>query len=256
MRMAKNLVVLLSRKVLPHMRMKALRMQTTLENPSVIRQGKFFYVFLCQVLLLVLFPYLSQPGLLVFLRLLVAVAFVSGVYAVSDKRAQWITALALAIPAVALNTVHAFRPYPQIALPMLISTILFLILTLVSLLRAVGRAKRITHDTIYGALSVYLLMAIAWAAAYLLLVTIHPGAIVMDAARHPNHGMDWSDCVFYSFVTLTSQGNGDIVPMTAQARSLSILEAVSGTMYVAVLVARLVGLYSSGKTQVDPEAAS
>jgi hypothetical protein len=231
-------------------------MQITLENSSVIRQGKFFYVFLCQVLLLVLFPYLRQPGLLVFLRLLVAVAFVSGVYGVSDKRAQWITALALAIPAVALNTVHAFRPDPQIAVPMLIFTILFLVFTLVSLLRAVVRAERVTYDTIYGALSVYLLMAIAWAAAYLLLVTIQPVGIIMDAARHPNHRMDWSDCVFYSFVTLTSQSTGDIVPMTAQARSLSILEAVSGTMYVAILVARLVGLYSSAKSQVNPQAAS
>ena len=232
-------------------------MPTTLKNPSVIRQGKFFYVFLFQVLLLVLFPYLKQSGLpLVLFRLLGAVALVSGVYAVSDKRAQWITALALAIPAVALNTVHAFRPDPQIAVPMLIFTILFLVFTLVLLLRAVVRAERVTYDTIYGALSVYLLMAIAWAAAYLLLVTIQPGAIVMDAARHPNHEMDWSDCVFYSFVTLTSQSNGDIVPMTAQARSLSILEAVSGTMYVAILVARLVGLYSSGKSQVNPQAAS
>jgi hypothetical protein len=178
------------------------------------------------------------------------------VYGVSDKRAQWITALALAIPAVALNTVHAFRPDPQIAVPMLIFTILFLVFTLVSLLRAVVRAERVTYDTIYGALSVYLLMAIAWAAAYLLLVTIQPVGIIMDAARHPNHRMDWSDCVFYSFVTLTSQSTGDIVPMTAQARSLSILEAVSGTMYVAILVARLVGLYSSAKSQVNPQAAS
>jgi len=224
-------------------------METTLENPSVSRQGRFFYVFVCQVLLLVLFPYLKQTGLpCVLFRLLGAVALVSGVYAVSDKRAQWITALALAVPAVALNTVLAFRPDPQILVAMLIFTILFLVLTLVALLRAVARGDRVTHDTIYGALSVYLLMAIAWAAAYSLLVTIHPDAIVMDAARHPNHSMDWSDCVFYSFVTLTSQGNGDIVAMTAQARSLSILEAVSGTMYVAVLVARLVGLYSSGKS--------
>jgi hypothetical protein len=224
-------------------------METTLENPSVSRQGRFFYVFVCQVLLLVLFPYLKQTGLpWVLFRLLGAVALVSGVYAVSDKHAQWITALALAVPAVALNTVLAFRPDPQIVVAMLIFTILFLVLTLVALLRAVARADRVTHDTIYGALSVYLLMAIAWAAAYSLLVTIHPDAIVMDAARHPNHSMDWSDCVFYSFVTLTSQGNGDIVAMTAQARSLSILEAVSGTMYVAVLVARLVGLYSSGKS--------
>jgi hypothetical protein len=66
-------------------------MQTTPENPSVIRQGKFFYVF---------------------------------------ERAQWITALALAIPAVALNIVFAFRPDRQIAVPMLIFTILFLVLTL------------------------------------------------------------------------------------------------------------------------------
>jgi hypothetical protein len=227
-------------------------MQTTLANPAATRRGKFFYVFACQVLFLVLFPYLTQPGLpLVLFRLLGAVALVSGVYAVSDKRAQWITALGLAIPAVALNIVLAFRPDPQIVVPMLIFTILFLVLTLVSLLRAVARAERVTRDTIYGALSVYLLMAIAWAAAYSLLVTIHPGAIVMDAARHPNPRMDWSDCVFYSFVTLTSQGNGDIVAMTAQARSLSILEAVSGTMYVAVLVARLVGLYSSGKSEVN-----
>ena len=139
---------------------------------------------------------------------------------------------------------------------MLIFTILFLVFTLISLLRAVVRAERITHDTIYGGLSVYLLMAIAWAAAYLLLVTIQPGAIVMDTARHPNHAMDWFDCVFYSFVTLTSLGYGDIVPMTAQARSLSVLEAVSGIMYVAVLIARLVGLHSALKSQMIPEAAS
>src|SRR5271167_3801711 len=103
-------------------------MQTTLENPSAIRHGKLFYVFASQVLLLVLFPYLTQPGLpLVLFRLLGAVALVSGVHAVSDKRAQWITALALAVPAVALNIVFAFRPNPQIVVPMLIVTILFLV---------------------------------------------------------------------------------------------------------------------------------
>ena len=231
-------------------------LQTTLAVPLTKRQGKFFYLFLCQVLLLVSFPYLERPGLpLVLFRLLGAVAFVSGVYAVSDRRAQWITAVVLAIPAGVLNAVFALRPNPRIAVPTLIFSILFILFTLVSLLRAVVRAERVTHDTIYGALSVYLLMAIAWGATYLLLETLQPGAIFMDPARHPNHRMDWSDCVFYSFVTLTSLGYGDIVPMTAQARSLSILEAVSGIMYVAVLIARLVGLHSVGKSQLNPEAA-
>jgi hypothetical protein len=70
----------------------------------------------------------------------------------------------------------------------------------------------------------------------------------MNAARHANHKIDWFDTMFYSFVTLTSLGYGDIVPMTAQARSLSILEAVSGIMYVAVLISRLVGLYSAQRS--------
>lgn len=188
-----------------------------------------------------------------FFRSLGAVAFVSGVYAVRDRRAEWITAFALAIPAGVLNAVFAFRPNPRIAMPMLIFTILFRVFTLVSLLRAVIRAERVTHDTIYGGLSVYLLMAITWAAAYFLLVTLRPNAIVMDAPRHPNHTMDWFDCIFYSFVTLTSLGHGDIVPMTAQARSLSV-EAVRGIMYVAVLIARLVGVYAAAKSQVNDQA--
>jgi len=231
--------------------------QTMLEVPSTRKQGKFFYLFLCQVLLLVVFPYLERPGLpMVLFRSLGAAAFVSGVYAVSDRRVQWITALAIAFPAGVFNAVYAFRPDPRIAVPTLVFTILFVVFTLASLLRAVVRAERVTLDTIYGALSVYLLMAIAWSAAYLLLVTIQPDAIVMDAARHPNHTMDWSDCVFFSFVTLTSLGYGDIVSMTAQARSLSILEAVSGIMYVAVLIARLVGVHAAAKSQASLEAAS
>ena len=229
---------------------------TTLEALPARRPGKFFYLFLCQVLLLVLFPYLEKPGLPILLfRLLGAAAFVSGVYAVSERRAQWIIALALAVPAGVLNVVAAFLPDSRIAVPTLIFTILFLVFTLVSLLRAVVRAERVTRDTIYGAISVYMLMAITWAAAYLLLVTVQPDALTMDAARHPHHTMDWFDCVFYSFVTLTSLGYGDILPMTAQARSLSMLEAVSGIMYVAILIARLVGLYSAMKSQADPEAA-
>ena len=68
--------------------------------------------------------------------------------------------------------------------------------------------------------------------------------------------MDWFDWVFYSFVTLTWLGYGGIMPITARARSLSILQAVSGIMYVAVLVARLVGLHSTGKSQLILEAAS
>jgi hypothetical protein len=182
----------------------------------------------------------------VFFRIVSALTFVAAVYAVSDKRVQWITGLLLAGPTAVLNIWVAFHPASSaLTVLSLVSTLIFLGFTMLVLLRAVLRTETVTRDTIYGALSVYFLMAFVWGIAYMLLETLQPGGLSMDAVRHPNHTVDWFDCMFYSFVTLTSLGYGDMVPISAQCRSLSILEAVSGIMYVAVLVARLVGLYSA-----------
>jgi len=218
-------------------------------------QNKFLYLLAAQVSLIVLFPFLAKPGLaIVIFRLLSTLSFLAAVYAVSEKRVQWITGLVLAVPAAVLNTVFSFHPGAlTLAVPSLGFTLLFLSFTLIALLRAVLRTQRVTLDTIYGALSVYLQMAFAWGIAYLLLETIQPGGLSMDVVRHPNHTVDWFDCMFYSFVTLTSLGYGDMVPISAQCRSLSVLEAVSGIMYVAVLVARLVGLYAAGKSDYSNE---
>jgi hypothetical protein len=202
------------------------------------------------MLLIVVFPYLARPGLsTVLFRLLAALAFVAAVYAVSDKRTQWVTGLILALTAGVLNTISTLQTGSSLVVLSLISTVIFLGFTLLTLLRSVLRTETVTRDTIYGAISVYLLMAFVWGIAYLLLETIQPGGLSMDAARHSKHTVDWFDCMFYSFVTLTSLGYGDMVPISPQCRSLSVVEAVSGIMYVAVLVARLVGLYAAGKSE-------
>ena len=144
--------------------------QTTLVTSTARRQSRFFYLFLSQVLLIALFPYLAKPGLAtVIFRLLGAFAFLSAVYAVSEKRAQWITGLVLAVIAGALNAVSTLHPDLRIAVSNLVCAILFLGFTLVVLLRAVLRSQTVTRDTIYGALSVYLLMAFLWGVAYFLL---------------------------------------------------------------------------------------
>jgi hypothetical protein len=213
--------------------------------PALRRQGKFFYLFVAQVLLLALFPYLDRPGVpTVIFRSMGAMAFVAGVYAVSERRAQRMTALWLAILAIVPYTIVTIRPNSRLMAPALLSTLIFLVFTLVSLLRAVLRTMKVTHDTIYGSLSVYLLIAMTWGCAYFLLVTFQPAALSVDPVRGSNHNIDWSECMFYSFVTLTSLGGG-LVPISPQARSLTILENVSGVLYVAVLMARLVSAYSA-----------
>src|SRR5689334_15791585 len=163
-------------------------------------RARFRYLFFVQLTLLTLFPYLERAGLpAVLFRLFGAIAFFTAVYAVSDRRVQWVTALLLAIPTGIFNVVFAMRPSSGIEIPTLALTILFLSYTLVSLLRAVLRGPRVTSDTIYGAISVYLLMAIVWGVAYLLLETLQPGSLSVDTVRHPALKIDWFDCIFYSF---------------------------------------------------------
>jgi len=231
---------------------------TTISQPiatlttALRRQGKFFYLFIAQVLLLALFPYLDRPGVpTIIFRSLAVLAFVAGVYAVSERRWHWMTALALAILAIVPYIIVTVRPNTRLMAPALLCALIFLAFTLVILLRAVLRTMEVTHDTIYGSLNVYLLMAMTWGFAYLLLVMLQPTALSIDPLRNSNYSIDWSDCMFYSFVTLTSLGGG-LVPVSPQARSLTILENVSGILYVAVLIARLISAHSASILRRTP----
>ncbi len=214
-------------------------------STALRRQGKFFYLFVAEVMVLVLFPYLDRPGFpsIVF-RSLATMAFLAGVHAVSDKRSHRMTAQGLAILAIAPYIMVTLHPNARLTITTVLCSLIFLAFTLLFLLRAVLRTMEVTHDTIYGSLSVYLLIGMTWGCAYLLVVMFQPDALLSETLGHPNHSIDWSDCMFYSFVTLTSLGGG-IVPLSPQVRSLSILESVSGVLYVAVLVARLVSVYSA-----------
>lgn len=79
-----------------------------------------------------------------------------------------------------------------------------------------------------------------WAFVYSLMESIHPGSFSI-AEGQINAGR--SLYVYYSFVTLTTLGYGDITPMTAPANSISILEAIIGKLFLAILIARLVGIH-------------
>jgi voltage-gated potassium channel len=111
-------------------------------------------------------------------------------------------------------------------------------------------AKRIVFDMICGALCVFVLFGMCWANVYTLLERLVPGSFAIDFARyHVDAGADPFAAAgvftYYSFVTLTTVGYGDIVPASATARWLVWLEAVFGQFYMAVFVSRLIGLQVS-----------
>jgi hypothetical protein len=109
------------------------------------------------------------------------------------------------------------------------------------LLKRVLRDGRINLHRIMGAIGSYLLIGLVFAQAYRLLAYYIPGAFVHNGA--PSTYENLSDSLHYfSFITLTSTGYGDITPVHPYARSLATLEALSGNLFLAVLIARLVAM--------------
>ena len=116
----------------------------------------------------------------------------------------------------------------------------FYAFALVQLLHYVLRPEAMTADKLYGAAAVYLMLGITWAFGYGVLEYFHPGAFTLGGTAKV---LEFSELIYFSFVVLTSTGFGDILPVVMQARFLVILEVLTGVMYVAILIARLTGVY-------------
>ena len=111
----------------------------------------------------------------------------------------------------------------------------------VALFRLVFSRPRVTAEVIYAAVSIYLLLGALFVPLYGTLEVFSPGAFV-DTLR-PDEDVAWQQLIYFSYVSLTTLGFGDILPASGWARSFVSLEAVVGVLYLAILMARLVSLY-------------
>ena len=164
-------------------------------------------------------------------------------------------AAAICVPQFTFAFAYLILGLPEAELPANILTIVFYTYALVRVLAYVMRGPVVTSDRIFGALSVYLLIGVIWGTGYALLEIIRPDSFVVDAVHNPDSILDFKEFVYFSFVTLTTVGYGEITPVGPQARSLAILEAIGGQFYLAVLIARLVSLYQPETSKGHSERA-
>jgi hypothetical protein len=154
-----------------------------------------------------------------------------------------VSALAAIISSVFLY----FHRTPAFELLNLASFALFFSVIILDILAFVLKSERITADTIFASVSAYLLIGVLWSFFYIMVEYLHPGSFSipefdsLEGASSPRDRYDHLS--YFSFVTLTTLGYGDITPLGHGTRSLAALEAVTGQMYVAVLIARLVALH-------------
>jgi Ion channel len=139
--------------------------------------------------------------------------------------------------------------HPAVSINMFSSMLLsgFYTFTLINILIYVIRGKKVTKDKIYGGLSVYLLIGFAWAPLYRLVCINNPSSF--SGTQSAYAGVYHFDFIYYSFVTICTVGFGDIVPVSGLARSLTLLEAMTGVVYMAVMISRLISLYKTDEEE-------
>ena len=131
----------------------------------------------------------------------------------------------------------------------MVNTLSILFLSYISVLigRFLFETDRISIDMVLASICLYLLIGLLWAFIYQLIEVNHSGAFrftSLDSFPLDPRSMR-REFIYYSYVTISTLGYGDITPVTRIARSWAVLETLTGQIYIAVVIARLVGLYIS-----------
>jgi len=176
---------------------------------------------------------------------LLTLVLLSAVLVVGTNRRERVIAVVLVIPAIVGKWVNHLWPDAMPTAFFLIAGVLFVAFVVVTLFHFILTAPQINSEVLSAAASNYLMIGILWTFAYLLLADLQPDSFVFPVGLASQRLMDSFNALYFSFVTLSTLGFGDIVPVSKVARMLSIVEAMTGMFYVTFLIARLVALYSA-----------
>jgi hypothetical protein len=165
------------------------------------------------------------------------------VYAAKIHRSLLIFALILAIPTLLQRILLPKADASSFSIFNMVLSFIFDILVIVVIFRHVFAREQANSETIFGALCVYLLVGFSFASVYGMVGIFQPNAFYLDPRTNLHIVPDRVDFIYYSFATMTSLGAAGITPVSPQARSVSVLEAILGVLYLAVLIARLMGAY-------------
>jgi hypothetical protein len=201
------------------------------------------------VVLLTCAPFLEElEGGHLILSVLFSLVLLAAVFAVSDRKRTLVIAVVLAVPAITARWISQFRPDLVHPAVFLVCALLLLGFVIGHLLLFILRAPVVNVDVLCASVAAYLMLGLMWTVAYWLVDQLTPGGAFSFNTSRGSHSMNGFTGFYFSFITLSTVGYGDITPVSQAARWLAAMQAMTGSLYVAVLIARLVSLYSAAKS--------
>jgi len=200
---------------------------------------------------LVISPFVTEDhkGEIVFILALYW-TFVAATMQLARKKSLLWLSLILAVSSLLVFLVTIYHPIRTLLITHWTLMAAFLGCVSAVFFAQLGQPGKITTGHLYLSVSVYFLLGIFYFAMFNLLDSIRPGSLV-EAGSPAGPGVTRYAHLYFSLVTLTTLGYGDIVPVTRPARMLAVLEAATGVLYIAITVARLVAAYQTARSDSD-----
>jgi Ion channel. len=216
-------------------------------GPTGLRRFSMVQLLIALAILFFSVPFVEEiKGGDLIVSALLSVVLLSAVLAVANRRRNLAVGLLLAVPALAGRWINHVQPHlvpPPVFLVAGIGLVAFVVFTL---LQFVLRASSVDVEVLCASISAYLMLGLIWTMAYWLVYYLTPEAFAFNTTG-TKQTMEGFNAFYFSCITLSTVGYGDITPVSKVARMLAATEAMTGLLYVAVLIARLVGLYSAPK---------
>jgi hypothetical protein len=209
--------------------------------------GPFAYLLLVILAMILTTPFLQDYlRIRILLDVFYTAIFLAALYLVSQEKRLVKLAVVLAVPMIFSLWASYFIASDHIVTLGRVCGIVFFALAIYHCGRFILKSPQVTRDVIIAAVVIYLLMALMWSYAYALLEFYQPGSFnALEGLTSDSRQF----FLYYSFVTLTTLGFGDITPLTEKAKSLTILQAFIGQVYLVVVLAWLVGMHVSRKSK-------
>jgi len=216
--------------------------------------GRHGSLLLVLVALLIIQPFVETFVGKVLIEVLFIAALIAGLRAVEASPHLFRFDVILLVFSVICGSAGKFLGSESLFTAGLIGESLFLTLVGIKILIDLFRSKKVTGDSLAGAVCVYLLIGLIWTYLYLIIEVFIPGSFSFtqgDARMQMWVASEFYPFYYFSLVTMTTVGYGDLLPISTAARSLATTEGILGQIYLTILVARLVGMYLMHQQESD-----
>jgi len=199
------------------------------------------------LVLIVVAPLISMESSWFVIEIIFDSLLLAGVYSVGPSR-QRLSFLVLTVVTLAVRWGELLSGATGLDMTALALTVVWLVYALAIIVAHLFNRRDVSVDTILGAVVAYLLAAVAFSMLFQIIEIASPGSFTgLPATAQEDRPEMGNAMVYFSFVCITTMGYGDIVPVSNLARPLAVIEGVFGQLYLAVMIARLVGLHAASE---------